>query len=252
MGYVGFGLTFAAQADPAAAVPETGDYLEPARLTATISSPEERGSKELFRFRREATREGATVRVLREYSRPDGTLVARERVVYQAGKLISFQLEEPLSGAHGSVLVQTDPDRPDRRNLNFDYTSETGSRKSDVENLEPDTLVNDTVGPFIAGHWAMLMKGESAKARFVAVARAETVGFKFLKESETTWRGRPVAIIRMQPTSWIIAQIVKPLRFVVEKESKHRVLQYTGRTTPRVLRGKRWEDVDAVTVFDWP
>src|SRR5262249_23670810 len=160
--------------------------------------------------------DGSTVRARREYARADGTVVAREEIVYAAGKFVSFQLDEPLSGAHGRVTVQSDPGNPKNSRLQFEYTSESGGRKTGREDLEPDTLVNDTVGPFIASHWQRLTNGETVKSRFIAVARAETVGFKFVRETETTWQGRRAAIIRMQPSSWIIAQIVKPLRFVVD------------------------------------
>jgi hypothetical protein len=45
--------------------------------------------------------------------------------------------------------------------------------------------------------------------------------------------------------------MVVPLFFIVETNGEHRILQYTGRTTPRVKAGNKWKDLDAVTVFDW-
>ena len=95
------------------------------------------------------------------------------------------------------------------------------------------------------------MQGSVVKCRLVSVSRAETVGFKFLKESDSTWHGQPVMIVTMRPSSLIIAQLVAPLHFIIEKEGQHRVLQYTGRTTPSIRRNGQWEDLDAVTVFDW-
>jgi hypothetical protein len=80
------------------------DYLEPKVLTGRIFA---NNSKEvLFTFRRTATVSNSTVRVLREFARPNGTLAARERVVYESGRLVCYQLEEPESGADGSVVVQ--------------------------------------------------------------------------------------------------------------------------------------------------
>jgi hypothetical protein len=37
----------------------------------------------------------------------------------------------------------------------------------------------------------------------------------------------------------------------MEKNGQHRVLQYTGRTTPKIKFKSGWKDLDAVTVFDW-
>src|SRR5262249_28288839 len=107
------------------------------------------------------------------------------------------------------------------------------------------------VGPYIASHWSALANGATVKCRLVSVSRAETVGFKFFKESETTWHGKPVLVVELEPSSIIIARLVEPLHFIIEKDSPHRVLEYTGRTTPSIQKNGKWEDLDAITVFDW-
>jgi hypothetical protein len=56
----------------------------------------------------------------------------------------------------------------------------------------------------------------------------------------------------MEPTSLIIARLVDPLFFTLEKDGQHRVLQYTGRVTPKTRIGNKWDDLDATVVFDWP
>jgi hypothetical protein len=58
-------------------------------------------------------------------------------------------------------------------------------------------------------------------------------------------------IVTLQPSSIIIARLVDPLHFVIEKDGQHRVLQYSGRTTPSIRKNGKWDDLDAVTVFDW-
>ena len=104
---------------------------------------------------------------------------------------------------------------------------------------------------FIVTHWDELMRGEPAKFRFVAQSRLETVGFKLVKEGELNMRGQACLRLRMEPTSVIIAQIVDPLFFIAEKGGAHRVLQYDGRTTPKIKRGNSWKDLDALNVYDW-
>jgi hypothetical protein len=230
--------------------PGVVDYLEPAVLAGTIYATSATSNEVLFTFRRTAARSGSTVRVLREYTAPGGGVAARERIVYEAGNLVSFELEEPQSGASGSARVQTRPEKPSEPRITFAYTQDHKT-KSGSEPLEPSTLINDMIGPFLAAHWDDLMHGSAVKFRYAAVTRAETVGFKFKKQSETTWRCRPAVVIRMEPTSWIIARLVEPLVFTAEKEGSHRILQYVGRTTPRIRKGNAWADLDAVTVFDW-
>jgi hypothetical protein len=58
-------------------------------------------------------------------------------------------------------------------------------------------------------------------------------------------------ILKMRPTNPFFATLVNPFYFTVELAPPHRVLQYVGRTTPKIREGNRWKDLDAVTVFDW-
>jgi len=222
------------------------DYLEPKILTGTLYADASL-KQVLFMFRRTATNSGSTINVVREFNLPDGKLAAREQVVYENGQLKSFVLEELQTGAKGSATVQT---AEGGQRINFSYT-EGATKKSGNEKFLSEILVSDMVGPYIAAHWDALAKGEVVKCRLVSVSRAETVGFKFFKESETTWQGKPATLITLQPSSIIIARLVDPLHFIVEKDAPHRVFQYSGRTTPSIRKNGKWDDLDAVTVFDW-
>lgn len=124
-------------------------------------------------------------------------------------------------------------------------------REGRKEEGQRDTLNNEMVGLFLASHWDALMKGLEVKCRFIVVPRRETVGFRFIKESESRSRGKPIVILRMEPTSPVIRALVDRLHFKVEKEGAHRLLEYSGRTTPKIKSGSKWKDLDAVTVFDW-
>lgn len=229
---------------PARAADAGVDYLEPEVLSGTVYA-DTTLSRVLFTFRRTATRSGSTVHVLREFDLPDGRVAARERVIYQGGRLKSFSLEDLQIGSRGSAVVQQDA-----REMNFQYVVGT-TRRNGNEKFMDQILANDMVGPYIAAHWDALASGAVLKCRFVSIPRAETVGFKFFKESETTWRGKPVMIVKAEPTSILIAQLVAPLHFIVDKTGRHNVLEYTGRTTPKFRKNGKWEDLDAVTVIDW-
>jgi hypothetical protein len=227
------------------------DYLEPKVLTGTIYSDSSL-RKVLFTFRRTATNSGPTIRVLREYFLPGGALAAREHVVYEAGRLISFKLDELQSGEKGEVVSRPDPKDSGARKLVFEYTlSPSGKKRADAEQLQPDTLVNDMVAPFMFTHWNEIANGATVRCRYMVLARTQTVGLSVSKQSETTWRGKPVVRVKVEPTSIIIAQFIDPLYFTVEKEGAHRILNYSGRITPLVQRKGDWEDLDAFTVFDW-
>jgi hypothetical protein len=242
-----FGFSIALLVIPLVSAADTApNYLEPKALTGTVYADASL-KQVLYTLRRSATNSGSTIHVERDFNFPNGTLAARERVVYESGQLKSFQLDEIQMGAKGLVTVQSAADSP---KINFDY-AEGSTKKNGSEKFLSEILVSDMVGPYIVAHWDTLTKGGTVKCRLVSSSRAETVGFKFFKESDSTWHGTPVMMVTLAPSSIIIAQLVDPLHFVVEKQAPHRIFEYTGRTTPSIQKNGKWEELDAVTVFDW-
>jgi hypothetical protein len=222
------------------------DYLNPKVFTGTIYSDTSL-KQVLFTFRRTATNSGSEIHVMREFNLPNGKLAVREEAVYEGGQLKSFVLDEMQTGGKGVAKVQS---AGGESKINFDYT-QGATKKTGSEKFLDEILTGDMVGPYIAKHFDEIDKGAVVKCRLVSLSRAETVGFKFIKESETTWHGKSVMMVTLQPSSIIIAHLVDSLHFIVEKDGMHRVLQYTGRTTPCIQKNGKWEDLDAVTVFDW-
>jgi len=224
-------------------------YEEPKLLTASIYKRESSPQKLLFRFQREATRTGERLRVVRDYTYPDGKSAAQETVIYQGNNLDSLTLRESQIGAEGSAKIS---EANAERTIHFEYRKGTGGPlKARNEAWRENTLIGDMIGPFLADHWDALMRGEKVKCRYIVVPRMETVGFTFAKEADPDPHDPKAIAIKMEPTSRIIAAIVDPLYFSMGKSPPHRILQYDGRTTPKLnVRGK-WEDLDAVTIFDW-
>jgi hypothetical protein len=225
-------------------------YEAPRYLTGSIYRLD--SQQLLFKFKRVANRSGSRLNVQRDFTYPDGKLAARERVMYEGDALVSYELDEVQIGANGSATIRPAADDRHKGTIQFEYRKEAGSRpKARDETLRQITLMADMVGPFLASHWDALERGEKVQCRYIVVPRAETVGFTFLKDSEIA-RGAPDAlIVKMEPSSRFIAALVDPLFFTIEKAPPHRVLQYVGRTTPKIQVGARWRDLDAVTVFDW-
>ncbi len=230
------------------------DYAEPKLLVGNIFALGPTPTECLFKSERRGTRTGANVLVTCDYTSPNGSLAARDRIVYEAGRLASFEEEELQTGESGSAKIRPDPKNPGHWRVYFEYVigqGGTAKRSSSSEALENDTLIDDMIPAFIDSHWEALDKGSAAKFRYIVLSREETVGFKLVKETETTWQGQSVVRIKMEPTSFIIAQLVDPLFFVVEKTGKHRILEYIGRTTPVIRNGNKWKALDAISIFDW-
>lgn len=221
---------------------------DPALLTGTIYETSSGTNKVLFTFRRTAVRSNAVVHVVRDFLYPNGSLAARETIVFERDELVSFQLDEKQTGARGGSTVTKEA----KRKLLFDWTAAGAKTKTDSEVFQADTLTGDTIPYFIITHWKKLARGEAVPFRFLASSRLETVGFKLVKESEVDWRGKPAVRLRMEPSSMIIRQIVDPLFFIVEKDGEHRLFEYVGRITPKQREGTKWKDLDARTIYDRP
>ena len=234
-----------------AAEPAAPDYEQPKLLMGTVYEMSSGTNKVLFTSKRTAVRSNATVHVLCDYFYPNGSVAAREVAVFERGQLTFFQLDERQTGARGAAKVAADAKNPAKQKLEFDWVTSDGKKKTDSEALQRETLIGDMIPYFIVAHWNELSRGTAVNFRFIASDRLETVGFKLVKESDVTWRGKPAVRLRMEASNFIIAQLVDPIFFIVEKDGAHRVLEYDGRITPKQRDGSKWKDLDARTVYDW-
>jgi len=232
--------------------PEPFDYAQPALLKGTVYETGSDQKKTLFKFERVASRSGATVQVERKFILPDGTIAATEHIVYQSGQMVSYEMKELQAGLRGDIQVKGSPKNPARQKIIMSHGHDGDAKTAgSTEDLSKDVLIDDTIYPSILAHWDELMRGTSVKFRFVALEWERTFGFKFSKAGESIRDGIPVVTIRMEPTSILVAHFMNPLIFTLEKNGPHRVIEYTGRTTPRIKSGKSWKYLDADTVFDW-
>jgi hypothetical protein len=222
----------------------------PRHLTGGIYASD--GQRLLFQFQHRAKCAGGRCDARRDFTYPDGRLAATEHVVYQGDAVVSVEFEQPESGAAGCATICHNQSQPDAGTILFKYTQQAGApARVRTERLRENTLAADMVGPFLKAHWDKLEQGAKLRCRYLVIPRQETVGFTFVKDAETTWRGQPVVLVRMQATSPFVGAIIAPLIFTLQKAPPHRVLQYVGRITPRVRVHGKWQDLDAVTVFDW-
>jgi hypothetical protein len=227
------------------------DFAEPRLITGTIYEIGSAQKKILYRFTRTAARTNDTVYVERRFVRPDVFVAATENAVYVAGQLSSFQMREFQANVSGTLEIACDPKKPAQQKICMSYGTGLTPQKGESEKLQPDTVVADSFYPFMLEHWDGLMRGDAVKFRFVSLEWERTFGFRLVKGGETTMHGHTHVQIRMEPTNLLVAGMVKPLVFTVEKDGDHRIVSYVGRTTPRTLKGKSWKYLDAETVFDW-
>jgi len=246
----GFVLGAALLPNPVRGADAPSRYEYPKLLTGTIYAANSDLKRVLYKFKRTVTTSGNSLTAVREFTAPDDTLAARETVVYLGDDLVSFEVKDLQ--AKTSATVQLSRAAKTKPTIAFKFVSDNNTRTNvATESLRPDTLISDMIAPFLTAHWDDLLKGKEVKFRFVAAERAETIGFKFAKHAESTRNDKPVVVLKMSPSSFVIAAFVNPIFVTMEKDGDHRVLQYDGPTTPKIKDGNEWKDLDAVTVFDW-
>ena len=227
------------------------DFANPKLVTGTLYATGSSSEKVLYHFQRTATQEGHTVRVERKFTGPDGSVAAIEHVVYESGQLASYEMKEFQAGVSGTIAIAPDPKNPARQKLFIGYTNGLTPPKGGAQSLPDNLVIDDTLYPFMLAHWDELMLGHAVKFRFVSLEMKKTYGFRLVKTGQTTMHGHTHIQIKMEPSNLFVTLAVNPLIFTVEEEGDHRMVSYTGRTTPRVKKGGAWKYLDAETVFDW-
>ena len=227
------------------------DYAEPKLLTGTLYAIGSDRKTVLFTFRRIATRSGAAVHVERQFLDTHGTVAARETVLYESNQLVSFEMQDFQARVSGAIHIEPDSANPARRDIFISYTHGLNPPKGRARTLPPETVIDDTLYPFMLAHWDDLMRGQAVEFHFVSLEWERTFEFELRKTGTSVQDGQPVVQLTMKPASLFIARLVRPLLFTVQQKDPHRILSYVGRTTPRVQKGKSWKYLDAETVFNY-
>ena len=239
----------AATAPPTSA--GTFDFANPKMFTGTLYETGSNRKKILYQFRRTAERTGDTVHVTREFTTTNGSPAAVENIIYESGRFVSYQMQEFQAGVSGRIEIAPDPKNPTQSKLFISYGHTLNPPKGDAQNVPTDMIIDDTLYPFLLAHWDELMRGEAVKFHFISLEWKRSFVFRLVKTGESTVADRAEVQIKMEPVNLLVGRLVNPLVFTVEKNGKHRVISYLGRTTPRISKGKSWKYLDAETVFDW-
>jgi hypothetical protein len=251
MGWLGLRSGLAADTASSTAT-SAYDYAEPKLLTGTLYAMGSDRKKVLYTFRRTATRSGSAVRVERQFLTTNGTMAAVEKVFYESNRLVSYEMLDYQARVSGAIHIEPDPEKPARQDIFISYAHGLAPPKGRARMLQPDTVIDDTLYPFMLAHWDNLMRGQTVDFHFVSLDWERTFEFELVKTGDSMRNGQPVVLLTMKPASMFVAALVKPLLFTVQKNDPHRILSYLGRTTPRIRKGKSWKYLDAETVFNYP
>ena len=207
--------------------------------SAVIYERDSAKSAVLFRFTHTESPDGKSAKNV--YTDAQGQEAVIEEMSFDQGRLVRYVFLQKQLDEKGSLEIK------DGKVL-FSYTH-GGKTETDDEKLTPDLVSNYTLIPYIQAHWQALMKGDTVGIRYGAVERKETVGFKLFKvEEKKSPSGKDLAVIKMKPTSFVIAALVDPVLFTLEKDTLKPV-EILGRVVPRQKADGKWKDLDARFVF---
>jgi hypothetical protein len=151
-------------------------------------------------------------------------------------------MSQKQTGADGQVEVRNG-------RAFFTYTK-GGKTKTDDEAIKGNLVVGPTIPLLMIEHWSEITSGKKVEARMAVLDRLETVGFEFSKEKEEMLGGEKVIVIKMRPSSLLIAALVSPLHFYANLEGT-KIREVHGRTHLKLKDGDGWKDLDAETVYDF-
>lgn len=211
-------------------------------FTAKIFDLQDR-SKHMFDYKNEFEISGDVKTMVTTFSDLEGKVLVVETTKVKLGDggmetLISFEQDHRQLSTVGKIQVEGGK-------AQFTFTKD-GKTKSASETVEPNYIVTSMVLAFVQRNWDLLMKGETAKVRLGVVDRRESVGFSFSKESATAEK----VVIKMKPTSMIIAALVSPLRFSFQADGK-KLLNLEGRAAVKVSKDGKFKDFDGYTVYSY-
>lgn len=153
----------------------------------------------------------------------------------------SYKISQKQLGAEGAVEVKDGK-------AHFTYMRD-GKTKTSDEKVGDDFIVGPSIVNYIQSNWSTITAGKKIKGRLAVADRLETVGFEYFKDGEEDVKGEKAVVVKMKPSSFIIAALVNPLYFYISNDGK-RLLQMKGRTQVKRQDGSKWKDLDALTVYD--
>jgi hypothetical protein len=199
----------------------------------------------VYRGFRECIEAGDKVTIKTTYKKPDGSEVQRTESVYEREtlKLVSHVLADRRLGREEQIRVSG-------KKITLRYQEKKGEpAQSEELEWETSTSASPVLVAMMARNAELLMGGDALVFDLIVPSRLETIGFRLKKDADGTVAGKPVTIIRMEPDSWLIRQLVDPMFFYLTSAAPHRLLQYTGRVSIKTDEG---EDQDLRSVYRYP
>jgi hypothetical protein len=176
------------------------------------------------------------------YKDNDGNLALEENIILDGSKVIRDEAIQKQLNQVGLMEVKD--------GKIFFSKTEDGKTSTKEEKLEEPFVTSANFQRFVRDHWEQIIKGDTISFRYGVWDRQETVGFKIFKIGEEKVEDKTIILVKMKPSSFVIAAIVNPIIFKFPADGAH-LLEMNGRVPPRQKVGDKFKPLDAEVVYSY-
>ena len=171
-------------------------------------------------------------------------LVLKETTRTQNGDFLDYKLEQLQTSEKAHIYVRDGQ-------VNFEKTGADGKTEKTSEKIKNlPVLVASSLLMYLQKNWQILEKEKELEFRWAVWDRKETVGFKIIRENVETLSSGPAVKLKMKPSSFVIAALVKPLEFWFSLDGT-KLFKMKGRVGPQQQVDGEWKPLDAEIQYDW-
>jgi hypothetical protein len=176
------------------------------------------------------------------YTDPEGKEAVTDDIIMEGSNIVRDEIHQLQTNQSGIMEVK------DGR-IYFTKTVDGKSSTKD-EKLKDTFVVSGNFQKFIKDHWQPIADGKTVSFRYGVWDRQETVGFEIFKIGAEKFDGKDAVILKMKPSSFIIAALVNPIIFEYAADGSH-LLAMNGRVPMKKKSGNSWKDLDAEVIYSY-
>lgn len=215
-------------------------YSVRADYSATLFEQGSNKAKKLYTFELKSVSNGAQDVTTATYKDLEGKTVYEDKSTLEGSRLIKSEIVQHQTGQSATVEVQGDK-------VVFLKTAD-GKTKTSEEKLGKSFVMSGNFQRFVKDNWSDLAAGKTVDFRYGVWDRQETVGFSVFKTGNEDLSGQKAVVLKMKPSSFIIAALVKPIFFKFTEDGT-RLLEMNGRVPAKQKSGDSFKDLDAEVVY---
>jgi hypothetical protein len=205
----------------------------------------EQGSNQknvLYHFTAKVSEKDGKEDVVATFATPDGAEAVVDHATLDNGQVVRDEIQQKQTGQSGLIEVRDGK-------IYFSKTVDGKTSTSD-EKLKDTFVVSANFQRFLKDHWEAIAGGKTVAFRYGVWDRKETVGFEIFKTGTDKIGDKEVLVLKMKPSSFLIAALVKPIYFKFAADGSH-LLEMNGRVPPKRKAGDSWKDLDAEVVYSY-